>query len=107
MSSTGQIILFLLGWPAVVSGVLVSSIGIYFNKVKLILLAAAMITPFCLYFIGANNWMAAMYPLMPFCLIGSWYYAKRGINLKAWILTLLAAVAFLYLAFVLFISAQN
>lgn len=97
-----SIILISLGWPAVIVGMLISLIGLYLNRIKLILLAAAIITPFSLYFIGANNWMAIIYPFMPLCILGSWYFKKNEAPLYAWLFTLLAILAFLYLAFVLF-----
>ena len=88
-----------LGWPAVILSMLLSISGIYFQKPRLLLVAAVLILPISLYFFGANNWIGKVFPLFPILIVVCWYTLRNKLLFITWSILILPLSMFSYLAF--------
>jgi len=74
----------LLGWPAIVSSLLISSAGIILRRPNWLLLGAVLITGFAWYLTASP---AAIFKLLglslPLLHLAAWYYLGQGLRWKA------------------------
>ncbi|NLI90835.1 MAG: hypothetical protein GX434_01135 [Peptococcaceae bacterium] len=77
----------LIGWPGIITAIVLVSIGIYTRKIWLIVLGAIFAIPISWYLGGTPRFRYIMYGL-PIFFIGSAFAVKYGKERLAWILTL-------------------
>ena len=88
-----------LGWPAVFLCMLLSISGVYFQKPRLLIIAALLILPLSLYLLGANNWIGRIFPLFPVLLVICWYTTRHKLYLISWLILILPFSSFSFLAY--------
>ena len=96
-----SLLLASLGWPAVFLCMLLSVSGVYLQKPRFLIIAAILILPFCLYLLGANNWIGTIPPFIPLFLVICWYTVRRKLLIISWSILVLSFSIFSYLAYVI------
>ena len=81
------LVVLLIGWPGIITAIVLVSIGIYTRKIGLIILGALFAVPISWYLGGMPKFRYIMWGL-PLVFIGSALAMKYGKNRLAWIFTL-------------------
>ena len=86
------------GWPAIITSLVLSAAGILFRRPFLVALGAVFFIAPALYLSGypAIRWFGL---LLPVCLFGAAYAVRKKKPVIAWLLTLPALVASVWLAY--------
>jgi hypothetical protein len=96
----GSLLIATLGWPAISISSLLSVVGVYFKKSRLLIIAAILILPVSLYLIGANIWIGKIFPLFPLLLMVCWYTVKHKLFFTSWSILISVFSGFSYLAYI-------
>ena len=94
------ILIFLVGWPAIVITVILAIIGLLRNNYRFLVAAAILAFPFSWYPSGFPAVRSPVF-LLPLFLFGSGYLLYRDREMSAWILAIPFFLAILLLFYVI------
>ncbi len=79
-----SILFMLVFWGTVLSGLVLSVRGLYRKNPDFLALSAVLVSPLCIYLIGANNWLRVVGFLLPVVLVGAamMMVRRRGVSKK-------------------------
>ena len=97
------LLILLVGWPAILTTLILAVIGLIRNNYLFLLAAAILAFPFSWYLSGFPS-IRSLWFLLPLLLFGSSYLMFRGREMLAWLLAVPYFLSILLLFYV--ISAQ-
>lgn len=94
------LLILLVGWPAILTTLILAVIGLLRNNFRLLLGAAILAFPFSWYLSGFPS-IRSLWFLLPLFLFGSSYLMSRGREMLAWLIAVPYFLSILLLFYVI------